>query len=402
MFLFGKSKHTEQSVLLCVIESGAVHAALCLMRPKSKPLLVHVATHTIPFQDSFDFDRFARTTLQALAQSCADVMAKGIPHVSSRRVRSGHIDAVYCTYGSPWYVAQTQHVNVHLKKPVGITQKTLDALIAEHADATLSVPLAQQGDAPRILEHHIVDIRLNGYALKNPFGKTADRISFSIISGGVSSAFSKLVEDVVSRYVVTNRIVHHAGIATLFFGTRDALAVGESFLLVDISAELTDIALVRNGILQETISFPVGIRTLMRSFAHQTRLMPQEVPGALRALGSDALASSRASALQKAATATRTEWIDACTRALIQVLARAPLPQQAYICGDSDAFLYARDVLIPTALTHPQSASDITSTVVLAEHYRSACLARSGVRLAHPLVPCSALHVHTLLTMQKP
>lgn len=398
--MFGSSKKEEQSVLLCTIESGAVHATLCLMHPKSKPFIVHSVTKPIPLQETFDFERFAGATLQSLADACQDVITKGVPHVSSRRIRRGHIDAAYCTYGAPWYVSQTKTVDVKLPGTTVVTKSMFQRLLAEHSGPELSLSLADQNDAPRVLEQNIINIRLNGYPVGDPYDKEASRVSFSVLVGGVSRAFSEYVEDVVGRFFACDRIHHHAGSATLYFGVRDTLASSDSFLCIDVSGEITDISAVSDGVLFETVSFPLGVRTAMRSFAASAKVLPSEVLGIMQGLKDKTLDEKVAAAYEKAAEKVRNEWQSAFSQAMLPLLEHLPLPKSAFLFGDSGEFARVKDVLVPTKLSHPQTGDSIATTLVLAESLSSFCVVREGVRLGHPLTPLSALHVHRLLTMK--
>ncbi len=398
--MFGSSKKDEQSVLLCTIESGAVHASLCLMHPSNKPFIVHSATKPIAFQEEMNFERFASVTLQALADACQEIVTKGVPHVSSRRVRKGHIDAVYCIYSSPWYASQTRHVDIRRPKPILVTERLILDLAREYGAPQSLLSLADAHDAPKMLTQDIIGVHLNGYPVHNPYNKKADRISFSIIAGAISQSFSKYVEDVVGRFFSQEQFFHHAGPAMLFLGIRDTLASDDSFLAVDVSGELTDVSVIRDGVLVETISFPSGVRTGIRLFSEHERILPTEVFGIMQGIRDKKLDTIKQKEYESGASMARAKWSSAFAQALLPYLATAPLPKKAFLFGDSGEFARVKSILIPTDLTHPQTGETIDVTPVLAENLSSFCVTREGVRLGHPLVPLSALYVHRLLTMK--
>lgn len=400
MSLFTSSNKDEQSVLLATIESGAVHATLCLLSPHAKPFIVHSVTKPILFQEHLEFDRFASATLQSLADACQEVIKNGVSHVSSRRVRKGRIDAVYVTYASPWYVSQTQHVDIQKGDTVMVTKDLFAELMETHVTHKSFLTLSDKNDAPKVLTQDVIDIRLNGYSVHDPFGKEARRISFSILMGAISQSFSKYVEDVVGRFFSTESFNHFASPTVFFSGVRDTLATDESFLVLDMSGEITDVSVVRDGILLETVSFPVGVRTSMRSFARRAKVLPNEVLGIMHSLKDTKLDSEKTASYESAATATKADWHSAFSSALIPVLEHAPLPTKALLFGDASEFVRVKDVLVPTALSHPTSGEALDTTLILAEQFLPFCVVREGVRLGHPLVPLSALYVHRLLTMR--
>lgn len=397
--MFGTSQKKERSVLLCTVESGAVHATLCLMHRNNKPFIVHSATKPVPFQEHIEFDRFASATLQALADACQEIVTKGIPHIASRRVRRGHIDSVHCTYGSPWYVSQTHHIDVRHPGGFVVTQKALQGLLDQHAPKT-PPSLADTHDHAKVLQQDIVDIRLNGYSVGDPYGKKADRISFSVTTGILSESLSRYMEDVVGRFFAYEQMTHHAGPAVMFFGIRDALATDSSFLALDVSAEVTDISIIRNGVLTETLSFPFGVRTAVRQFAQKSRLLVSEVLGVMQGLKDKKLDPQKTKEYEMHAARVRSAWHAAAAQALVPAVEESSLPKSAFLFGDSGEFARIKNILLPNDVSHPQTGESLPTTLVLAEQLASFCIVRSGVRLGHPLVPLSALYVHRLLTMK--
>ncbi len=399
--MFSGSHKDERSVLLCIIESGAVHTSLCLMHPKNKPFIVHSVTKSIAFQEKINFERFGSATLRALADACQEIITKGVSHVSSRRIRKGHIDAVYCIYSSPWYVSQTRHVDIRRPEPVVVTERLILDLAQENGAPRSLLSLADVHDTPKILTQDIVNVRLNGYPIHNPYNKKADRISFSIIAGAISQSFSKYAEDVIGRFFSQERFFHFAGPTMLFLGVRDTLASDDSFLAVDVSGELTDVSVIRDGVLTETISFPIGVRTGIRFFSKHERVLPTEVFGVVQGIRDKKLDAAKQKGYESGASLARTKWSSAFSQALLPHLASAPLPKKAFLFGDSGEFARVKDVLIPTNLLHPQTGEPIETTPILVENLSSFCITREGVRLGHPLTPLSALYVHRLLTMKK-
>ncbi|GEM_PF-6327404 len=399
MGIFGTTQKRERSVLLCTVESGAVHATLCLIHPNSKPFIVHSVSKSIPFHERLIFDRFASATLQALADACQEITIKGIPHIASRHVRHGHIDSVHCAYGSPWYVSQTHHIDVVLPNESVVTKKTILDLL-ERNSAKTRLALADKHDRAKVLQQDIIDVRLNGYSVDNPYGKKADRISFSVTTGILSESLSLYMEDVVGRFFGYKQITHHAEPSILFFGIRDTLATDTSFLALDISAEVTDISLVRNGILSETLSFPFGVRTAIRQFSQKSRVIASEVLGIMQGLKNKKLDSTISKKYETYASYVRSAWKSSATQALIPTLEESPLPKTALLFGNSGEFTRIKDILLPTEIPHPTTGEVIPTTLVIAEQISHFCVVRAGVRLLNPLIPFFALYIHRFLTMK--
>lgn len=400
-FLFGAKKREEHSFLICCIESGAIHVALVLAYPKNKPFIVHSVSKAIPFQETLSHERLTTTTLQAIVDACDEVVTKGISHISSRKLKHRHLDRIYCVYGSPWYISQTQTVTIEKEKPVVLTQKILHELVEQYASAdTLGKILDSEKDIPFILEQSVTGIRLNGYPVTNPTGKEARQISFSVSSGAISNQFRLYIEESISRFFSNTPFTHHCAPTMEFFGVRDTLATEDTFLIIDVSAEITDVTLVHQGILKETASFPYGTRSALRSFALSAQVLQSEVLGVLRSLNENKLDSTVSKKYTEATKKAQGEWKALFEKTLFEIEQGGAIPTSAFVLGESADFMTLQKLFIPVQeLVNPRSQSKIATTTLLGDALKPFCLVREGVRLSHPLLVFSALYVHKTLAV---
>ncbi len=400
-FLFGTKKQKEHSFLVCSIESGAVYVALVLAYPNSKPFIVHSVSKAVPFQETPSHERLTATTLQALVDACNDVLTQGIPHVSSRRIQKGHIDAVYCVYGSPWYISQTQTVTIEKNEPVVITKKILSELVEQHVSVdALRAVLSDEQDAAYILEQNIVGVRLNGYATENPIDKEAKHVSFSVSSGAVSNRFRLYVEESISRFFPGVPFVHHCSPTMEFFGIRDAFVTEQSFFIVDVSAEVTDVSVVRAGVLQETATFPFGTRSALRSFALSAGILPSEALGITHTLQAGKLATDVTARYIDAAEKTYLTWKSLFEKTLLELGSEAGAFSSVFVLGESSDFVNLQKLFMPMEKsTNPHTGAPFTTTVISGDTLKPFCLVREGVRLSHPLLAFVSLYVHKTIAM---
>ncbi|MCR4274754.1 MAG: hypothetical protein NUW02_01760 [Candidatus Campbellbacteria bacterium] len=402
-FLSGAKKQDERSFLVCCIESGAVHVALLLVYPQNKPFIVHSVSKVIPFQETPNHERCTATTLQALVDACNGVVTKGVPYVSSQKVQHGHIDHIYCVYGSPWYISQTQEVNIEKENPIIITDKTLPELVKQYTPTdSLHAVVTDEKDAVYILEQSIVGIRLNGYAVDTPIGKEAKHISFSVSSGAISNQFRLYVEESISRFFSNISFTHHCAPTMEFFGIRDMLATENTFLIIDVSAEVTDVSVVRNGTLKETASFPYGTHSALRSFSHSANILSSETLGAVRSLQANKLDTKITKLYTEAAQKAEGEWRTFFEKTLLELEQGGGIPTSAFILGESSEFVLVQKLFIPTnKITNPRTGSPLVVTTLTTDALKSFCLVREGVQLSHPLLIFSSLYIHKTIAMAK-
>ncbi|QQR82660.1 hypothetical protein IPJ70_00915 [Candidatus Campbellbacteria bacterium] len=401
-FVFGSQKQKEHSFLLCCIESGAVHVALVLAYPQKKPFIAYSVSKAVPFQETLDHARLSTVTLQALVDACTEIVAKGIPLVSSRRVQRGHIDHIYCVYGSPWFISQTQTLTIEKDSPVLVTQKMLAELLAQHIsfDAFQTIR-TDETDSVYLLEQHIVGTHLNGYAIETPLGKVGKHISFSVVSGALSKKFHSYVEESVSRFFSHTPCTHRCAPTMEFVGIQDTLVTENSFLIVDISSEVTDVSFVRNGVLVETATFPYGTSSAMRSFAQYAGILPEEVLGTVRSLQAGKLDATVAQRYTEAQEKTQKEWATHCGNILFQLEQEGGIPTSVFILGESVDFVSLQTFFMPTErIVSSHTGSPLSSVVLTSDTLKPFYTANEDVTSVHPLLIFSMLYVHKSLAMR--
>jgi hypothetical protein len=221
-----------------------------------------------------------------------------------------------------------------------------------------------------------------------------------VISGALSKKFHSYVEESVSRFFSNTPFTHHCAPTIEFLGIQDTFATDQSFLIVDISSEVTDVSVIRRGVLVETATFPYGTSSAMRSFTQYAGILPEEVLGTVRALQAGKLDTEVMQRYAEAQEKTQKEWVAHFGKILFELEQGGDVPTSTFILGESSEFLLLQKFFMPTErIISSHTGSRLTSTVLTSDTLKPFYSAQEGVLSAHPLLIFSALYVHKSVAM---
>lgn len=309
------------SVALVDIGSTSVGAALARLSEKadgvSLPTVVWCRRKEIPFQQTVDPEHFFQRISGALKTvlGAMSTEAKESPQ------------AVFCTFSSPWHVAQTRIAKSTFLQPSVVTPQIVDSLVgAEVAafEAAYASPMsAESSGHAALLEQKIMRVRLNGYTVEKPYGKSAQEVEVALYI----SMSPQFFLDEVNRFIgeVFHRGIdqYHSLAFVSFSALRDIFPEREHFLMCDIGGEITDLSLIKNNLLVETVSFPKGRMALMRKAVSLLKRQPEEVLSMLTLhfeglRGEDALSPKLNEIIEQG----RKEWLEAFYAAMTELRSR--------------------------------------------------------------------------------
>ncbi|MEK7552504.1 MAG: hypothetical protein AAB505_00115, partial [Patescibacteria group bacterium] len=184
-----------------------------------------------------------------------------------------------------------------------------------------------------LIEHKVMQIKLNRYVTNAPYGQHATEIEIShYASVGTERVLNRLRET-FTPYLSGRTLVFHSFPFVFFTISRDLLNQ-HSALLLDVGGEVTELSLVANEVLWETVSFPFGRNFLLRRLAIELKTVPEEVISALKIYqrgGHNKLTTER---INDALTECRREWLAAFKQALVALSESHFGSSQLWAVGD--------------------------------------------------------------------
>lgn len=257
-FLFSFKKE-KKIVAIFDIGSDSVGGAIVSIPVDGNglPLILKTVRTNIKVRESFNFDIFMKDMLSALSST-----AEALYHT-----KSGAPHEIHCVLASPWYISLTRSVKMSRDKSFIFNKKLANELIQKEIltlDQNFKEKYGENKSTPQIIEKHTLSVSLNGYLIDDPLGRKCKALEMDMtISASPSLCLDKIKETLSKTF-------HHinVGFSTFtvdtYLAIRDKYITPDSYLLLDISGEITDVGIVTKGVLKSVLSFPFGKRTFYK------------------------------------------------------------------------------------------------------------------------------------------
>jgi hypothetical protein len=333
MKMFSKRKVPEDRILVVDVGSGSVGAALVALNTdavlgRTTPRMLFSVRTEIKSETTYDFTKYLNAMVVALEES--------IQKVHDARFAPPH--RVVGVLAAPWYAAQTRTIHYQKSTQFTFTHKLWYELLMreaklfeESADATFGM---FEGGL-RLIERNNMEVKLNGYPAPSPFNKKTREVEMEVYMSMVPEYLVHTLEEVISKYFA-RPITWSTYLFTSYAVVRD-LFVGETnYLLVDVGGEVTDVGLVKNGVLVESLSFPRGRNTLIRRIVEHLAVGWDEAESLLALYHDNMLAERHKKALTTVVGRVMDEWSHTLEHALATLTHDFALPETIFITVDED------------------------------------------------------------------
>ena len=235
-------------------------------------------THVpLPFQPKLSLERFLNQVVAALKTVLETVAREN----NNRPAR------VICFLSAPFYASQTRVVRHVAAEPFRVTASLLNGLVT--ADLNQFIGQHPQlyseviDDAHQVIESKIMQVKLNRYLTHAPDDKVASEIElYHYVSLGSRRILGRF-QEVVRGFVHRAPIEFHSFSFALFSICRDHFGDQRYRFLINIGAEVTEVLLLAEDILWESVSFPVGRNGLIRELVKFFNTVPEEALSAFSA-----------------------------------------------------------------------------------------------------------------------
>ena len=261
MSLFSKKKDKGKLALVFYIGSSSVGGALFYTSKSGIPKIIFSVHELITLEQNVEADRFLSLTLQTLEVVALRIYKAGL----------GAPEAIFCVLSSLWYVSQTRIIRLKKNTPFLFTAKLADELIQkeitlfeeEHLEKYL-----RSGEPIRTIELKTIKTVLNGYETSSPLNQKASELEMTIFISMCGEKILGRIADTIKKQFHSSKEVKFSSFTMSSFAVvRDLYAHRENFLLISVDGEITDISIIKKNVLRESVSFPVGLNSMIRGVA---------------------------------------------------------------------------------------------------------------------------------------
>lgn len=393
MGLFSSSHTKERLVAIFDIGSGSVGGAIAKIPADEKgiPSIIKSARTEITFQDELDFSLFLSDMLEALNKTAEDLYHGKV----------GAPEEIYCVLSSPWYLSETRTIKMSREHSFLFTKKLGEELFEKELSSLTEMYNRKYGgveSAPSVIEHHIMGVSLNGYTVADPLGKRTRQVEMNmVISLAPKICLEKITSTLTKTFHSTPVSFSSFAVAS-YLAVRDRYVTTDSYLLLDVSGEITDVGIVSHGVLKATLSFPFGKKTFFKYICSKLEIELRDAEELFNLYNSGIISDKFKDKVGPLFKSIETSWSEAfkeCISTLPHILT---LPGTVFLTADDDIREWFAGV-VRTQEYMQSMVGEHTCTVVTIEgpEFLHMCAVKDGV--CDPFLMIEAISL--LRTMKK-
>lgn len=338
MSLFSRSplQHKELA-LLFDIGSGSVGAAVVEIADDTLPIVRYAVREDIAHYEHPAFKKFFRAMLNALENASHRLFKEAFGSGKGMQVRT--ISHIHCILASPWYTGGARILHYTHGQQFEITQELTQQIVAAGTvpdDATDDVSEKQSAAGQKTIEQKIIQIIANGYETSKPYGQYANRLEISLYSARVANELGSRIQGVIRKTFGVGSMLFHSFALASFTTIRDVYPDISSFMLLDVTGEVTDIFFGKSGALSDTCSIPYGKNTLVREAAQAMRETPESALSLIRMYVSGGMAAEKRIPFEAALAEAKARWVGLLETITAYIMQTDTIPKNVFIMADPD------------------------------------------------------------------
>lgn len=327
------------------ISSGSVGGSLVSISSKQVPLILYTTRVPITFQEERTEEGLLFAMLSSLRVS-AERLHKHLLHTKD------HLKQINVVFASPWHLSRTHLIKAREEKPFVVTERYLRDMMRAAKQHSLKGAHATVSDKQLVrLEETIIQTYLNGYPTSDPYGKRAAKLDAVVYLSFIDHSVRSCVLKELEKFFGNVDIDLHSFLLTAFFAAREVHDSLTDALLIDVSGEVTDISVVRDGTLADSISFPWGYNYVLRELASKLGTIPEEARTMLR-LVENTTSEETQIKIEQAKAEIREIWLEALGKACTEIAEDGRLPNSVLLTTLPDLAPWFSEVLREKGSSH--------------------------------------------------
>ncbi len=339
-FLFSSQKK-EKLIAIFDIGSGSVGGAMVRMPIDGNgvPIIIKsVRGNEIKFRKDFDFNSLLKDMTSSLYLTANSLYEKKI----------GAPDEIYCVMASPWYLFETKIIKMSRNNSFIFTKRLANELIQKEISSLTEIYKTKYGTlegSPEIIEQNTIKVALNGYNIKDPIGKKCKSLEMDMLISLAPELCLNKIRETLSK------IFHHTSVRfssftmATYLAIRDKYVKDDSYLLLDISGEITDVGIVSKGILKAVLSFPFGKKTFFNQICSKLDIELRDAKELFKLYSSDNLSPDFKKKVIPVFKSIENSWNESFRQCIGTLPRTLFLPDTIFLTADNDIKNWFAEVL---------------------------------------------------------
>lgn len=292
-----KTEKSLQQYIVFDIDSNSV-AAMVVQKQGGHDHVVAYQRTDIHGEKNLSFDEFFLKT-QRILSDLAESM--------SSKLNSDDF-AVYVNLSAPWVSSQKRILEYKKQKDFTFTEE----LVRDMITAEIERPLSDNNDYAdynlvSLIERRTLDVYVNGYPTRQPYGETAKTIELHALSSVMSTETKEVFESIIERYF--HRVpVFFSNTFMNYQSVKTVLPYQDNVIIVDVSGRTTEVSVIKSDHLTHLGSFPLGSDQVIRDLAQTLSFSLKKTYSMIEMLDSETLDAVYQKRIQKAMSESFHVW----------------------------------------------------------------------------------------------
>jgi hypothetical protein len=320
------------------IGSSSIGAGLIRLKKGEIPHIIYSLREDIPFHEKIEPEKFLADMADTLKKVNLRVAKEGIVHLKFTEFGSLKIKHVYYVFASPWSVTQTKVATIKKTEGFVLTKEMVDHIVEEQEHIFEKETLGREdlGDRLTAIEKRVIQIKLNGYETADPFGKRTESADISLFVSLIpKSVLDKVFDISMTTYHPKDTNAFSFPLAS-FSTIRDVFGSMKDFMFIDIGGELSDLSVVKDGLILETTSFPLGRHFLVRRISKAFATSIEEAASLVRLYHEGNADGTLEEKLKPVIDKASEEWLAAFNASLSSLAEKMTLPSSLFALINND------------------------------------------------------------------
>lgn len=341
MGFFSHSRKESHIALLIDVGSGSVGASLVLYSytkegKQEKPRVMFSTRKQFVLTESVSYQQLVTIMQKTLREVIATV----------HDAKLGLPDKVYAVLSAPWYASQTRTILYNKKPAFLVTEKLISELTKKEIDAFKESLATQIEGESYIIESTTLSVTLNGYTLSDPVDKKAEELKIALFLSLSPRHVIDAIHEEVEQIYRLKKIQFSSGGACSFVALRDSFPNEESFMIVSVGSEVTDVVLVRNHILSTSFTFPKGTHSVYRTISNSLSLDVKEAKTRALLCENGHASVEMTKTIAPLLDGAKSEWTEMFSKTLASFVNDLSIPHTVFILASEELGCWYKDTLL--------------------------------------------------------
>ncbi len=321
-FIF--SKKTKEKTLIFDIGSGSVGGAIVYLPQNEDETPVILKSCRYEIKKHIDNKKFHEKEIFECLRKASEYLFKTNP---------GKISNVFCTLTSPWTETFSKKINYISKKEVSFTKELADNIFQNE---TTSINNSINSSETIVIEKLITEIRLNNESIEDPVGKKFNFVDMDINYSVSSKSFIEKSKDIIRQFFNVDQIILRPFSLVSFLMIRNNYPKYETYLILDIGGEFTEVSSVKKSYLENKKSFPFGKNSIIKNIALSLKIENRDAEELFRLYYQNNMASSLKEKIQIEMEQVESFWVQEFKKVLFEIDNIKTIPKTIFLTIDNE------------------------------------------------------------------